>query len=122
MNYSICTQSNGSKYCYVSLTIQLDISHLFTWLNVKQFYVTHRSGATTPSQSGPGSNGNEGVLHIPQISKAGASLTHCLVSYLRHSLGGVLLLYRDTVSVLYCPSQLGSFKFGHEYGLLSISE
>ena len=26
------------------------------------------SGATTPGQSGPGSNGNEGVLHIPQSS------------------------------------------------------
>ena len=26
----------------------------------------------TLGQSGPGSNGNEGVLHIPQISKAGA--------------------------------------------------
>ena len=26
----ICTQLNGSKNCYVSLPIQLDISHLFT--------------------------------------------------------------------------------------------
>ena len=26
----ICTLLNGSKYCYVSLTIQLEISHLFT--------------------------------------------------------------------------------------------
>ena len=24
------------------------------------------SGATTPGQSGPGSDGNEGVLHIPK--------------------------------------------------------
>ena len=31
------------------------------------------SGTTILSQSGLGSNGNEGVLHIPQISKAGAS-------------------------------------------------
>ena len=28
---------------------------------------------TTPSQSGPKSNGNEGVLHILQSSKTGAS-------------------------------------------------
>ena len=28
------------------------------------------SGATTSGQSGPRSNGNEGLLHIPQISKA----------------------------------------------------
>ena len=35
------------------------------------------SGATTPGPSGPGSNGNEGVLHIPQ----GPSITgtDCLV-------------------------------------------
>ena len=60
----ICTQLKGSKYCYVSLTIQLSIYHLFTRLNdqtvllltiqfsisylfahslnVKQFYLTHR--------------------------------------------------------------------------------
>ena len=25
----ICTQLNDSKYCYVSLTIKLNISHLF---------------------------------------------------------------------------------------------
>ena len=64
---------NGSKYSYVSLTfqtsvicfqtvlfliIQFSTSHLFTLsLNVKQVYLT---------QNGPGSDGNEGVLHIPQ--------------------------------------------------------
>ena len=31
------------------------------------------SGTTTPGQSGPGSNGNEGVVHIPQSSRTGAS-------------------------------------------------
>ena len=32
-------RSNGSKYCYVSLTIQLNICHLFTHSQmVKQFY------------------------------------------------------------------------------------
>ena len=47
------------------------------------------SGATTPGQSGPGSNGNEGVLHIPQSSStAGTSPSDCLVSYPGHSLGG----------------------------------
>ena len=58
-----CTQLNGFKYCYASLTIQLNFHHLFTHssmiylfltiqfcisylfvlsLNVKQFYLTHR--------------------------------------------------------------------------------
>ena len=49
------------------------------------FYLTPSSctllGATTPGQSGPVSNGNEGVLHIPQISRAGASPSDSLVSY-----------------------------------------
>ena len=29
------------------------------------------SGTTTPSQSGPGSNGHKGALHIPHSFKAG---------------------------------------------------
>ena len=40
-----------------------------TVFNVKQFYLTHRldlSGANTPDQGGPRSNGNEGVLYIPK--------------------------------------------------------
>ena len=40
-----------------------------------------QSGITTPGQSRPGSNGNEEVLHIPQNSKARASLFDCLMSY-----------------------------------------
>ena len=40
------------------------------------------SGATTPSQSGPGSEGNEGVLRIPRSSSiTEASLSDCLMSY-----------------------------------------
>ena len=56
-----------------------------------------QSGATTPDQFGPGSNGNEGVLRIPQgPSITGPSLSDCLVSYPVHSLG---------VSVFYNPSR-----------------
>ena len=46
------------------------------------------SGATTPDQSGPGSDSNEGVLRIFPISKAGASESDGLISYLGHSLKG----------------------------------
>ena len=47
------------------------------------------SGATTPGQSGPGSDANTGVLRIPQRSSiAGTSPSDCLVSYPGHSLGG----------------------------------
>ena len=59
-------------------------------------------------QSGPGSDGNEGVLRIPQSSSiAGTSLSNCLVSYPEHSLGGVLPLCREAVGVFYSPSRLG---------------
>ena len=58
------------------------------------------SGATTLGQSGLENDDNEGVLHIPQISKAGASPSDCLMSYLEHSLGGFFLsLCRDAVGV-----------------------
>ena len=47
------------------------------------------SSATTPSQSGPGSNGNEVVLYIPQSSSiAETSTSDCLVLYPGHSLMG----------------------------------
>ena len=39
------------------------------------------SDATTLGQSVPGSNINEVVLHILQITKAGASPSDCLMSY-----------------------------------------
>ena len=47
------------------------------------------SGTTIPGQSGPRSNGNEGVLRIPQSSSiTGISQSDCLVSYPEHSLWG----------------------------------
>ena len=46
------------------------------------------SGATTPGQSGPESDGNENVLCIPQSSRiTGASSSNYLVPYPEHSLG-----------------------------------
>ena len=46
------------------------------------------SDATTPGQSGSGSDGNEGVLYIPQgYNITGTSPSDCLVSYPGHSLG-----------------------------------
>ena len=55
------------------------------------------SGATTPGQRGPASNGNERVLHIPQISKARALSLDSLMSYPGYSLVGVLPLCRDAM-------------------------
>ena len=50
------------------------------------------SGATIPSQSKPGSNGNEGAPLIRQTSRSEAPPSDCLVSYTGHSLRR------------YCPS------------------
>ena len=44
------------------------------------------SGATTPTQSGPESQSNEGVLHVPQISSiTGVSPPDGVMSYPGHS-------------------------------------
>ena len=46
------------------------------------------SGSTSSGQSGPGSNGNEGVLRIPQSSNiTEASPSDCLELYPGHLLG-----------------------------------
>ena len=59
------------------------------------------SGTTTLGQSGPGSEGNEGALRIPQSSIiTGASLSDCLMSYLGHLLGG-FYSFADMQSVYY---------------------
>ena len=52
-------------------------------------YIGPLLGATTPGQSGPGINGNEGVFRIPQISSiAGTSPSDCLVSLSGYLLEG----------------------------------
>ena len=89
--------------------IQLSISTQFSSI---WFIDRTLSGATTLGQSGPGSNGNEGVLRISQSSSiTGTSPSDCLVSYTRHLLGVESLpLYRNRVSVFYSPSQLGTLE------------
>ena len=59
---------------------------MFRFLNLHMGVIGPISGATTPSQSGPGSDGNKGVLRIPQSSSiSGTSSSDCLVSYPGHS-------------------------------------
>ena len=66
------------------------------------------SGATTPGQSGPGSNGSEGVLRIPQSSRiTGSSPSDYLVPYQDTRWKGVLPLCRETVGVFYSSRWLG---------------
>ena len=70
------------------------------------------SSASTPGQSGHGSDGYEGIHHIPQsFNINGTSPSDCLVSYPGHLLGEVLLLYKGVVSVFYSLSRLGKYFF-----------
>ena len=67
-------------------TIQFSISTQFSsiWLIDRTL-----SGVTTPGYSGPESDGNEGVFHIPQSSSiTGTSSSDFLVPYSGHTLGG----------------------------------
>ena len=70
-------------------------------------YILPLSGVTT--QSGAGSDDNEGVLCIPQSSSiTRTSPSGCLLSYTGRSLGeGVLSLCREAVGVFYNPGRLG---------------
>ena len=67
------------------------------------------SDATTRGLSGSGADGNERLLRIPQSSSiTETSPSDCLVSYLGHSLEGLLLLHREAVGIFYSPSRLGN--------------
>ena len=62
------------------------------------------SGATTPGHSRPGSEGNDGILRIPQRSSiTGARSSDCLVLNPGHSLARCLLLCRNAIGVFYSP-------------------
>ena len=63
-------------------------------------------GATTLGQNGPGSGGNEGLLHIPQRSSiTGGWPSNCLVSYIQVTRSGVLTLCRDAACVFILQPQ-----------------
>ena len=69
------------------------------------------SGVVTQGQSGPGSDGNERVLHIPQSSSiTGTSQSDVLMSYPGHQSKGMSLPFcRGAVDVFYSPSRQGKY-------------
>ena len=76
------------------------------------------SGANIPGHSGPGSEGCEGVLRIPQNSIiTGTSLSDYLVSYRRQSLGDITplqgrcrcILQIQQTGQLFCWDAVGVF-------------
>ena len=67
------------------------------------------SGAATSDQSGPGRDGNENVLHIPQSSRTGTSLSDAFESYQNTCWRGMRQLFcRDAVGVFYSPNRMYS--------------
>ena len=64
------------------------------------------TGTATLSKSGPGSNGNEGVLYIPQSSRTGALQSDTVWSH-SFDVGGALPLCRGAAGVFDDPSRLG---------------
>ena len=67
------------------------------------------SGATTLGQNGPESNGNEGVLCIPQNSSITRTLPSDLFSVISRTLVGAgIYLSAEMQLVFYSPSQLGN--------------
>ena len=75
------------------------------------------SGATAPGQSGPGSDGKEGVLRIPKSSSiTGASPSDYLVLYPGHSFGGGSYLSAEKQSVYStAPSRLDNLFVKYSY-------
>ena len=71
------------------------------------------SGATTPGQSEPGSDGSEGVLHIPQNSSI-TGTSDCFVSNLGSYLSAVKQPVYFTAQAnwaIYSASNLQSIKY-----------
>ncbi len=67
------------------------------------------SGATTLDQGEPGSDGNEGVLHIPQSSSiSGIWSSDCLVSYPGHPLEWSYLSAEMQSMYSAAPAELAS--------------
>ena len=69
------------------------------------------SGATIPGQSGPGSDGNEWLLCIPQSSSiTGTSPTDGFVSYPGHLLVGGLIHQQKSSQCILQPQPTGQVK------------
>ena len=79
------------RFCSSNVkTVQSQTIHFSKSTQFSSIWLIDRtlSGVTTPGQSEPGGNGNEGVLHILQSSYINeASSSDCFVSYPEHSLG-----------------------------------
>ena len=113
IQFSISTQFQCQKTVLFQ-TIQFYISMQFSSIWTKDRTL---SGATTLGQCEPGSDGNEGLLHIPQDSSStGTSPSDCLESYLWPLVGGSLTLLQRCSQCILQPSHKLTGEQGLIYG------
>ena len=80
-NSFVCTDLNGFKYYYVTLTIRFNaVKSLNSLIRPIDRTLTEPN---TPGQRGPEINGNKRVLYISQRLKTGALPSIRLVSYIQ---------------------------------------
>ena len=112
----VCTQSNGFKSR--------------KWLNISIWLIDGTlTGTTTLGQSGPGNNGNKGVLHILQSSRTEVSPLGGLVSYQGCSLDGGYPAAEMQSVYSTAPANLASYiwicspslKIFKKYNLISLT-
>ena len=92
----------------------MNVSHLYDLsLNNTSVWPIHRrfSVATSPGKNRQRSNGNEGVLHIPQNSRDGTSQSDSLMIYKGHSLG-----WGSYLSAPWCSRWGTVLNQNHKYG------
>ena len=96
----LCTRLNVKSVLFQAIQFSINVQFSSIWPIDRTL-----SGATTLGPSGPGSDGDEGMLRIPQNSSIiGASPVI--------SSWGRLPLCREAVGVFYSPSRLGTYIFG----------
>ena len=98
----------NAKYIFIQKvvlfqTIQSSISTLLSYIWSVDRALTE---ATTPGQSGAGSDGNEGTPYYPKIRHYWSFTLRLYSVIYRTLVGRILPLCRDTVRVFYCPSRL----------------
>ena len=76
---------------------------------IQQFYLTYKNtltGTINPYQSGPGSNGNEGLFVYAKVPETlSLIIKFSLDSCTGNLLGGVLPFCRGAIGVFYNPSR-----------------
>ena len=128
IKFSISTQFNCQKCLFQAIQfsqtvliqlIQFSISKDFAYTQFSSICTQFNSiwpvdgtlsGATTPGQSEPGSNGNKGVQCTPKHQYYWNLIIRLFSVISRTLVGGVLPLCGEDVGVIYSLSRLGNVK------------